>query len=217
MAYGEGFKIEPFTELVREIEHAEFSYKETGLLFGFSSIKSCMYASHDIVIFKNYCSQRNNFPARGYTIISAKFGMIDIYEEKIVSLAAYPAGTQLYIAFVKSNTQSAGATTGDRWLIDDVKVVQQCLDPTILTVGAITPTTASLGWTNNGTATSWEVEVVPAASAPTGVGVPAPTNPFKGLAEGCLLPACAKWSAYPISLLTFAGKEHTSSLLLATQ
>jgi hypothetical protein len=83
MAYGEGFKIEPFTELVREIEHAEFSYKETGLLFGFSSIKSCMYASHDIVIFKNYCSPINNFPARGYTIISAKFGMIDIYEEKI--------------------------------------------------------------------------------------------------------------------------------------
>jgi gliding motility-associated-like protein len=117
------------------------------------------------------------------TTLNATF---NIYEEKIVSLAAYPAGTQLYIAFVKSNTQPAGATTGDRWLIDDVKVVQQCLDPTILTVGAITPTTASLGWTNNGTATSWEVEVVPAASAPTGVGVPAPTNPFiaTGLTPG---------------------------------
>jgi hypothetical protein len=83
MAYGQGFEIQPFTELVSEIENAEFSYKETGLLFGFSSIKSCMYASRDIVIFKNYCSPRNNFPARGYTIISAKFGMIDIYEEKI--------------------------------------------------------------------------------------------------------------------------------------
>ena len=119
------------------------------------------------------------------TTLNATF---NIYEEKIVSLAAYPAGTQLYIAFVKSNTQPAGATTGDRWLIDDVKVVQQCLDPTILTVGAITPTTASLGWTNNGTATSWEVEVVPAASAPTGVGVPAPTNPF---VVGPLIPGTA--------------------------
>lgn len=83
MAYGQGFEIQPFAELVSEIENADFTYKGTGLLFGFSSIKSCMYASKNIVLFKNYCSQRNNFPARGYTIISAKFGMIDIYEEKI--------------------------------------------------------------------------------------------------------------------------------------
>jgi hypothetical protein len=83
MAYSQGFEIQPFAELVSEIENADFTYKGTGLLFGFSSIKSCMYASKNIVLFKNYCSQRNNFPARGYTIISAKFGMIDIYEEKI--------------------------------------------------------------------------------------------------------------------------------------
>ncbi|MFM9988582.1 choice-of-anchor J domain-containing protein [Flavobacterium sp.] len=109
------------------------------------------------------------------TTLNATF---NVYEEKIVNLADYPAGTQLYIAFVKLNTQPTGTISGDRWLIDDVKVVQQCLDPTILNVGTITPTTVSLNWTNNGSATSWEVEVIPAASTPTGVGIAVPTNPF---------------------------------------
>ncbi|MEO8517259.1 MAG: fibronectin type III domain-containing protein [Flavobacterium sp.] len=111
----------------------------------------------------------------------------NVYEEKAVNLTpTYAAGTQIYIAFVKINTQPTGTTSGDRWLIDDVKVIQQCLDPTILTVGAITPTSASLAWTNNGSATSWEVEVIPAANTPTGVGVAAPTNPFvyNGLTPG---------------------------------
>jgi len=110
----------------------------------------------------------------------------NVYEEKLVALP-YAAGTPLYIAFVKLNTQPAGTTTGDRWLIDDVKVIQQCLDPTVLTVGAITPTSASLAWTNNGSATAWEVDVQTAGSpAPTGAGTAAPTNPFvyTGLTPG---------------------------------
>ena len=93
----------------------------------------------------------------------------NVYEEKTVSLAAYPAGTQLYIAFVRLNTQPSTATTGDRWLIDDVKVVQQCLDPTVLNVGTITPTTAVLTWTANGTPLNYELEVIPAVNTFTNV------------------------------------------------
>lgn len=82
----------------------------------------------------------------------------NVYEEKLVSLSAY-AGQDLYIAFVKTNLQPVGTTTttGDRWLIDEVKVVQQCLDPSILSTGVITPTTAALSWQNNGGATMWDV------------------------------------------------------------
>jgi len=111
----------------------------------------------------------------------------NVYEEKIVSLSAYPAGTPIYIAFVKTNFQDAGTTDGDRWLIDDVKVVEQCLDPSVLTLGTVTPTTAVLGWTNNGSATQWEVAVVPETTGPpTGPGVLTTTNPhtYTGLTPG---------------------------------
>ncbi len=109
----------------------------------------------------------------------------NVYEEKLVSLSSY-AGQPIYIAFVRINTQPSTSTTGDRWLLDDVKVVQQCLDPSVLTVGTITPTTASLSWTNNGSATAWEVEVIPASNTSTGTGVAASTNPFTitGLTPG---------------------------------
>lgn len=80
----------------------------------------------------------------------------NVYEEKLVSLSAY-AGQQIYVAFVKVNTQPTGTTSGDRWLIDEVNVVQQCLDPSILGVGTITPTTAVLTWQNNGGATLWDI------------------------------------------------------------
>lgn len=117
------------------------------------------------------------------TTLNAVF---NVYEEKAVSLSAY-AGQQVYVAFVKINTQPTGTTSGDRWLIDDVRLVQQCLDPTILTVGTITPTSAVLGWTNNGTATAWEVAVqTPGSGTPTGPGTAAGTNPFTatGLTPG---------------------------------
>ncbi|ELV7525209.1 fibronectin type III domain-containing protein [Flavobacterium psychrophilum] len=109
-----------------------------------------------------------------------------VYEEKIVSLAAYPAGTQLYVAFVRVNTQPTGATSGDRWLIDDVKVAERCLDPMGLNVTNLASVSATLNWINPGSATQWEVEVVPVASAPTGVGVitGAPTYSAAGLTPG---------------------------------
>lgn len=113
--------------------------------------------------------------------------VFNVYEEKAVSLSAYPAGTQLYIAFVKTNFQDTATTDGDRWLIDEVKVIQQCLDPSILTVGGITPTSANLGWTNNGAATQWEVAVqAPGSGVPTGPGAPSATTLYNatGLAPG---------------------------------
>ncbi len=81
----------------------------------------------------------------------------NVYEEKLVSLSTYSAGTQVYIAFVKINTQPSTTTSGDRWIIDDVNLVQQCSNPSILTSGATTVSTAVLGWQENGTATTWDI------------------------------------------------------------
>ncbi len=73
----------PFGELFDRIQKAEFEYKETGKIFGFNSIQSCLFVSDDIVIFKNYCFPVRNYPARGYTIISRESGIVDLYQEKM--------------------------------------------------------------------------------------------------------------------------------------
>ena len=92
----------------------------------------------------------------------------NVYEEKTVSLSAY-ANQQVYIAFVMVWSQP-GTALGDRWLVDNVSLVEQCTDPTALTVLSTTSTTATLTWGNPSGATSWSIEVVPSTGTPTGVG-----------------------------------------------
>ncbi len=70
-------------ELITELKNAGLVYKETGKIFGFNSIQSCLFVSQDVAVFKNYCFPVRKYPARGYTIISKKFGMIDLYEERV--------------------------------------------------------------------------------------------------------------------------------------
>lgn len=97
----------------------------------------------------------------------------NIYEEKVVNFPAIYQNQQVYISFVKvHNQQVAGLNgSGDRWLIDNVSVIQQCLDPTALTANGITQTSANLSWGNPSGATSWEIEVIPAAGTPSGTGI----------------------------------------------
>lgn len=94
----------------------------------------------------------------------------NIYEEKVVSLAAY-AGQQVYVSFVKVYNQPLTTLDGDRWLVDNVSIIEQCLDPTTLAASGITQTSANLSWGNPSGATSWEIEILPAAGTFTGVGV----------------------------------------------
>ncbi len=82
-AQAQVYDARPFGELFDRIQKAEFTYKETGMLFGFMSIKSCLFVSEDIIIFKNYCFPVRKYPARGYTIITRESGIVDLYEEQI--------------------------------------------------------------------------------------------------------------------------------------
>ncbi|RZM19865.1 MAG: SusD/RagB family nutrient-binding outer membrane lipoprotein, partial [Pedobacter sp.] len=86
-----------------------------------------------------------------------------VYEEKVINIPAAQYNQQRYIAFVMLGDD------GDRWLIDEVKVVEQCFVPTALTANP-SGTYATLGWTS--TAANFEVEVIPALSNPLNVGVP---------------------------------------------
>jgi gliding motility-associated-like protein len=91
------------------------------------------------------------------------------YTEKIVNIPASYTGSQYYIAFVMQGDN------GDRWLVDDVQVVENCLVPTNL---AATPnaTSAVLTWAGN--APNFEVEIVPANGTPTQSGTQVAGNTF---------------------------------------
>jgi len=64
-------------------------------------------------------------------------------------------------------------------LLDSVAISVACPDPSTLTVTNLTSTTADLGWTENGTATTWDIEWDTAGFTPTGIPtiVGTTTNP----------------------------------------
>src|SRR5690606_29871221 len=84
----------------------------------------------------------------------------DQYDEKIVDLSVAP-GTMVHIAFVRVFTQSSGALSGDRWIVDDIKLIQKCEDPTNLSVTAFDDN-ANVSWQTDGSAGEWLVHVLPA-------------------------------------------------------
>lgn len=75
----------PVKDLMAEIESTDFNYTETGMVYGFATIKSCIYTSPNMIVIKNYCSPKKDYPAKGYTIISKKFGLVEFYQEELSS------------------------------------------------------------------------------------------------------------------------------------
>lgn len=111
-----------------------------------------------------------NDPA-SYTTLLASYtedqlsAVFNVCDEHVINLSAF-AGTNVYIAFVMKYTQPTAGLTGDRWLLDNVSVIEKCLDPTDL-AAAPQATTATLSWT--GTGNSFEIENLLGATTPTGV------------------------------------------------
>lgn len=73
----------PFRDLLAVLQSTDLKYTETGMAFGYISIKSCVYTSENMIVLKNYCFPKKNYPAKGYTIISPKFGIVDLYHEQL--------------------------------------------------------------------------------------------------------------------------------------
>ncbi len=83
------------------------------------------------------------------------------YNEVILNLPG-TTGQNYHIAFLMEGDFQ------DRWLVDDVSIVEQCLAPTNLNAVSTTPTSASLSWA--GAALQYEIEVMPVSEAPDGSG-----------------------------------------------
>lgn len=82
-----------------------------------------------------------------------------VYQENFLSLAAYE-NTGRYIAFVRVFKQTGTTTSGDKWLLDDVRMIQQCFNPNLpFEVTNVTAQTAILNWSPaDGGADSYDVE-----------------------------------------------------------
>ncbi|MFP9100372.1 T9SS type A sorting domain-containing protein [Flavobacterium sp. RHBU_24] len=95
------------------------------------------------------------------------------------------AGTTRRLIFEWRNDFAAGINPPAA--VDNINISHVCATPTNLIATNITQTTATLGWTDPGAATAWEVEVVAAGTAPTGMGVAVTANPYiiTGLTDGC--------------------------------
>ena len=72
-----------------------------------------------------------------YTVLLASYtedqlsAVFNICDEHVIDLSAF-AGQNVYISFVMKYTQPTAALSGDRWLLDNVQVIEKCLDPTAL-------------------------------------------------------------------------------------
>jgi len=100
--------------------------------------------------------------------------------EKInVNLSTLTITGNIKFRFIVDETN--GTNFYDDVAIDDVEVKEAplCIDPSALTATNITSTSADLGWTENGTATTWDIEWGTAGFTPTGTPtiVGTTTNP----------------------------------------
>jgi hypothetical protein len=102
----------------------------------------------------------------------------DAFATQIVDLAAY-AGQIIQVTF----RGTKGADFESDIAIDSVAFDEapSCFDPSILTATNILSDSADLGWTENGSATIWNVEIVDVTAMGTATGTPTATgvtNPY---------------------------------------
>src|SRR6218665_28498 len=86
-------------------------------------------------------------------------GAFNVYNELRVSLGTR-VGQNLFIAFVKTYAQNIDIAQGDSWLLDNVRIVPECITPTIpVEATQINAYNATLNWFHpRGNAIQYEIE-----------------------------------------------------------
>lgn len=82
----------------------------------------------------------------------------DAWNAQISDLSAYVNATVQFRFIATSNGTVAGDISIDDFKVDELPA---CPNPSILNITNVTTTTAVFGWTENGSAAAWEVEVQP--------------------------------------------------------
>lgn len=90
--------------------------------------------------------------------------------EFITDLSTLSVSGDIQVRFTVTGDGSGGSTFYNDILIDDVTIDEApaCPNPSTLTVSNIAGTSLDFGWTENGSATTWNVEYGPTGFSPTG-------------------------------------------------
>ena len=139
--------------------------------------------------FKAYASALNRTIEVGYmtnptevntyvflTEISLPGTTVATAQEFTIVPGALPAGVK-YLVF-RNPGSPLGITNA---LVDDVKwePIPSCIEPSNLVLNSVTGSSVTIGWTNNSTATSWQIEYgVQGFTLGSGTQVITTTNPF---------------------------------------
>ncbi|ALM50632.1 hypothetical protein AMR72_18145 [Flavobacterium psychrophilum] len=107
--------------------------------------------------------------------------------KQTVDLAAF-ANQNVYLAFVKRDTQYGNAIQGERFTLDDIRIIARCL-PATSSIGVATgATTANI--TINGTPSgTWDINLIPGSTTAPNTGVITHTGTASPIAVTDLLPS----------------------------
>ena len=108
-------------------------------------------------------------------------GDVDEWERVIIDLSTLTITGDIIARFIQDTATSSNYENDIA--IDDVSFVEapSCFDPSSLTVANVSSDSAELGWTENGSATSWNIEIVDITATGTPTGTPTATgvtNPY---------------------------------------
>ncbi len=79
-------------------------------------------------------------------------------KNEAIDLSSY-AGQQIYIAFITKVTQPTISPSGDRWIVDNIRLVQKCKTPIGFQFLELGATTGTINWNELNNATQWEIQV----------------------------------------------------------
>lgn len=144
----------------------------TRLSFWIKSRSATFLESYEVRL-----STTNNTAATSFSVVlQASQDAPAVWTKKEFNLAAY-TGQTVYVAVRATGTDEFELYADD--FVSDA--LPSCIQPTALTVMAITPTSANLSWTAGGTESLWDVELVNVTAGGTVTGTPTSvgiTNPF---------------------------------------
>ncbi len=94
------------------------------------------------------------------------------YEEKIIAIpSSIPVGLDIYIAFVAVNNQTGTEAFGDAWYLDNIRVIEGCLQVVAEDVAfsQISPVSGTVTWTHP-EVTNFEIQYVEEGENPLATG-----------------------------------------------
>ena len=115
-----------------------------------------------------------NVVLQSYTESNLNIGSQTQYEKKIVEIpSSIPVGLNIYVAFVAVNTQNGATPTGDEWFVDEVAILEGCVEvlDEDVTIDQITVNSAQVSWSHP-TASNFEIQVLPTGGIPADSGIP---------------------------------------------